>query len=307
MPRSTKKGKMKVRIGKIGKIIHAGISGKRCIKGKVQRHFNLGEMGEPMTRIHQNMTIFGLLILSCFTHAAERKVVGTEDKGEGSWPGAAISQAEFPEIDPSRLSALSEEWSLRVAEITAKPTILVKGQAETFTCDPNTYEWLLENPHRAVTMWKLLGAKCSPIEQEESGRYYSRDGSGTDMKFCLLANAEGLKVWLAEGQGKAGPLMPVVPIKSVIVHQYKRRMQEGTVTHKTTVYAITDSKSLTLLTKALGPSVPMLARKSVSQMQMFFGALAWYLERNPDRAESIFKAAMVQKNPEASFVVPASR
>jgi hypothetical protein len=307
VPGRTKKGKMKVRIGKIGKIIHAGISGKRCIKGKAYRDFKLGEMGEPMARIHQNLTVLGLLMLSCFSHGAERKIVGNEDKAEGSWPGAAISQTAFPEIDPARLSAVSEEWSDRIGEITAKPTIFVKGQAETFTCDPNTYEWLLENPHRAVTMWKLLGAKCSPIEQEGSGKYYSRDGSGTDMKFYLLANAEGLKVWLAEGQGKAGPLMPVVPIKAVIVHQYKRRMQEGTVTHKTTVYAITDSKSLTLLTKALGPSVPMLARKSVSQMQMFFGALAWYLERNPDRAESIFKAAMVQKNSEASMVVPASR
>ena len=123
------------------------------------------------------------------------------------------------------------------------------------------------------------------------------------MRFTLLANAEGLKIWYAQGQGKGGALLPVVPIKALIVHQYRRNQRENSVLHQTTVYAVTDSKGMALITRALGPSIPMLARKSVMQMQMFFGALAWYLEKNPDRAESMFKAALVKQVP----ITPVSR
>ena len=42
-----------------------------------------------------------------------------------------------------------------------------------------------------------------------------------------------------------------------------------------------------LATKLLGSAGPKMAEQCVSQMQTFFGALAWYMHRYPDRAATL--------------------
>jgi hypothetical protein len=49
------------------------------------------------------------------------------------------------------------------------------------------------------------------------------------------------------------------------------------------VFVQTDSRTAELVTKMLGPSVPRLAEQAVAQMEMFFSALVWYLDRYPEQ------------------------
>ena len=50
----------------------------------------------------------------------------------------------------------------------------------------------------------------------------------------------------------------------------------------------------------LGASAPHLAEQYVGQMEMFFGALAWYLDQHPEQAEVMLKG--IAHAPEAGKV-----
>ena len=47
------------------------------------------------------------------------------------------------------------------------------------------------------------------------------------------------------------------------------------------------SYAMSLAAKLFGGSMARIAEQSMSQLQMFFGGLAWYLERHPDRVDSL--------------------
>jgi hypothetical protein len=54
----------------------------------------------------------------------------------------------------------------------------------------------------------------------------------------------------------------------------------------------TDSQAAALITKLLGSSAPKLAEQCVGQMEMFFSALAWYVERHPERAGTLMSGLL---------------
>ena len=218
-----------------------------------------------------------------------------EYKPTGTWSGSSQELKSFATLDVLKGKTIPEEWQEKVRAVITDPTLSAKGPAEVFTCDPTTYEWLLENPHHAVTMWKMLGAKCSGIEKNSENTFYSREASGNNIQFHLITDKDGLKVWYAHGVGKPTALLPAIPIQAVIVLQYQESVINKSVKHQMTVYAKTESKAAAIVSKAFGSSMVGMSEKTVGQMQMFFGALPWYLERNPERAENLLKATLITK------------
>ncbi len=226
-------------------------------------------------------------------------------KPTGTWSGSLRELKAFPPIDLIQKNLVPEGWQEKVFSVISDPTIKATSMPETFNCDPTTYEWLLENPHHAVTMWKMLGAKCSGIEKEGPQAFYSKEVSGNNINFYQIVDRDGCKIWYAHGVGKPTALLPAIPIQAVIVLQYQESVINKSVKHQMTVYAKTDSKAALIITKALGASMMGMPEKTVGQMQMFFGALAWYLERNPERAENLLKATLVRKDtPKRSSLKP---
>jgi hypothetical protein len=57
--------------------------------------------------------------------------------------------------------------------------------------------------------------------------------------------------------------------------------------HQADLFLQTDSQAAALITKLLGPSAPKMAERCVGQMEMFFSALAWYVERHPEQSETL--------------------
>jgi hypothetical protein len=218
-----------------------------------------------------------------------------EYKPAGTWSGSSQDLKSFATLDVLNGKLVPEAWQEKVRLVVTEPTLSAKGPAEVFTCDPTTYEWLLENPHHAVTMWKMLGAKCSGIEKESANNFYSREASGNNIQFHLITDRDGLKIWYAHGFGKPTALLPAIPVQAVIVLQYQDSVINKSVKHQMTIYAKTESKAASIVSKAFGSSMAGMSEKTVGQMQMFFGALPWYLMRNPERAENLLKATLITK------------
>jgi hypothetical protein len=62
--------------------------------------------------------------------------------------------------------------------------------------------------------------------------------------------------------------------------------------HHAEAFLQTDSKAAILVMKMLGSSAPRLAHEGVSQLQLFFAGLSWYLDRHPERADWLLLGKM---------------
>ena len=178
----------------------------------------------------------------------------------------------------------------RVRQVIERPTLFSHGPAEAFTGRPALYHWLLDHPDRAVVAWRKLGATCTEITDRGSGRFLWKDGQGSEISWQTIHDASSLRIWYAEGQMRPGLLLPCVRVRAVLLLRHGDR-PEGPdrmlIFHQADVFLQTDSKAATLLTQLLGSSAPCLAEQGLSQVEMFFSALVWYLGQHPERTERL--------------------
>lgn len=173
-----------------------------------------------------------------------------------------------------------------------KSTVQARGPSETFTCVPEQYHWLLDNPDRAVTAWRRLGAKCVSILPRGQGRFGYSDEGGSDIGWETIHQSPGTRIWYAEGKVKPNSVLPLVPVKALVVlHYVEGKNADGnpTMRHYAEVAVHTDSKAASAVTKMMGQSAPKLAEQGLSQVQMFFAALSCYVDRHPDQADALFR------------------
>jgi hypothetical protein len=173
-----------------------------------------------------------------------------------------------------------------------KPTVQAKGPLEVFACTPEQYYWLLDNPDRAVHAWRRLGAKCVTIERRGPSKFGYVDGTGSDVTWETIYQAPGVHIWFAEGKVKPSPVLPLVPVKALVILRYSEgKTPEGLVVvrHQSEMAIHTDSKAAAAVTKMMGNSAPKLAEQGLGQLQMFFSALSSFLDRHPELVDTIFR------------------
>lgn len=207
-------------------------------------------------------------------------------------PGV-LKKTEPAQIVAIPWSELDDRVTGIAKQMMEKPTLVARGPSETFACMPEQYQWLLDNPDRAVTAWRRLGAKCVTIERRPNGKFGYIDDAGSDVAWEVVHLSPGLRIWFAEGKVKPSAVLPVVPVKAMIILRHSDlKLPNGTtaVQHQSDVVIHTDSKVAATATKLMGQTAPKLAEQGLGQLQLFFGALSCYLERHPERVESLFRS-----------------
>jgi hypothetical protein len=180
----------------------------------------------------------------------------------------------------------------RVRSVIEHPTLSSRGPLEAFHCRPSLYYWLLDHPDLAVSWWRGLGAKCTDIYPRGDGGFAWKDAQNGEVHWQTIVRKPKQRVWYAEGRVKAGVMLPAVSIRAVVVLNH----QEGSdskgkpaVRHQMDMILHTDSRAVSLAARLFGASAPRLAEEYVAQLEMFFGALAWYLSEHPDKATALFR------------------
>ncbi|HKI31624.1 MAG TPA: hypothetical protein VKA46_07130 [Gemmataceae bacterium] len=213
------------------------------------------------------------------------------------WAGAARAQeTELQRWTATRLPIDDMPAAVRdqVRRAADHPTLYSHGPSESFPCDPTVYHWFLDHPDRAVAAWRKLGAQCVDITDRGGGRFGWSDGGNSDVHWDTVYQSDELRIWHAEGQVKAGPLVPMVPFQALVVLRHLQGKDDKgrtVVRQQADLILHTDSRSALVATKVLGPTAPKLAEQYVTQMEMFFSALPWYIQRHPERAEELMAAA----------------
>ena len=91
---------------------------------------------------------------------------------------------------------------------------------------------------------------------------------------------------------KASALLPLVPVKALVILRHAEgKTPDGVayVQHHAEVVIHTDSKAAAGVTKLMGQSAPKLAEQGLSQLQLFFSALSCYVDRHPERVDTLFR------------------
>ncbi|MFO0968875.1 MAG: hypothetical protein U0793_25255 [Gemmataceae bacterium] len=202
-------------------------------------------------------------------------------KAKDSGPSKDIPLAE---ID-SKHRAIAEQ-------ILNKPSFSARGPSEVFNGKPEQYLWLLDNPHRAVLAWRKLGAKCVSISSKGGGEFSWSDDMGSEVIWETVFKSGSMRIWLAEGKVRPNSLMPLVPVKVLVVlRHHEASMPDGTTAlhHQADVFVHTDAKTAHMLLRMLGPAASRMAEDGLGQLQLFFSGLTWYLERHPDEAKDLLR------------------
>jgi hypothetical protein len=196
---------------------------------------------------------------------------------------------------------LNEHATTLAKQLMERPTVVARGPSETFACVPEQYHWLLDNPDRAVIAWRRLGAKCVSINRRGPNKFGYTDDTGTDVAWEVIHQSPSVRIWFAEGKVKPSPVLPLVPVKALIVlHHIDGKLPDGTVVvqHHAEVVIHTDSKAATAVTKLMGQSAPKLAEQGLGQLQLFYSALSRFLDLHPERVEVLFRPEGVAVQPQ---------
>ncbi|MGF1582254.1 MAG: hypothetical protein ACFCD0_23260 [Gemmataceae bacterium] len=180
----------------------------------------------------------------------------------------------------------------KVKKVLESPTLYTHGPLEKFVASPVMYRWLLDHPNRAVGAWRKLGAKCIEIQDRGNGYFGFQDDLGSDVAWTAIHATKDLRVWYAEGNVKMSRFLPTIPVQCVVImrHPVVGREREGALMQqRADIFIRTSSRATAVLARLLGPSVPRLARQGAKQLQMFFGAMAWYCNQNPEKVPNLLR------------------
>jgi hypothetical protein len=217
-------------------------------------------------------------------------------------PPANAPPANAPDkLDKAKTAAASvplhlvpERFREGVKTAVEKTSMFSQGPVETFACEPPFYYWLLEHPDRCVGAWRKLGAQCVMISDRGNGRFGWTDEHGSDLQWEAVYHCGDRHIWYAEGKVRPATLLPLVPVKAVVVLHYRELDGPNgakAIQHQADMFLHTDGVGAALATKIVGAAAPQMAEQCVAQMQTFFAGLAWYANKYPDRAPGLFLPA----------------
>jgi hypothetical protein len=183
-----------------------------------------------------------------------------------------------------------DQLPVAVRRVMAQPTLRAQGPREVFRGQTAVYEWLLDHPDQGVQMWRRLGAKCMDISGRSDGRFTWSDAQGTVITWETVYRNDRLRVWYAEGISRPALLLPTVPLRAVVVLRHDERhegLAKPLLEHQADLYLQTDSRTALLVARLLGASAPRMAEQGLVQLEVFFSALVWYLDRHPERTSAL--------------------
>lgn len=190
------------------------------------------------------------------------------------------------EVAVEELSAHQQD----VRQVLQSPTVAARGPSETFACRPEHYFHFLDHPDDAVRAWRKLGAKCVGISNLGGGEFGWTDELGSEVTWKTIYRDPGKRVWYAQGKVKPSAVLPMVPVKVVVVLHHTEKKTEGeptSIEHHSEVFLHTDSRAASLLARTMGSSTSRIAEQGLGQLQLFFSALCYYLDQNPQRAAMV--------------------
>jgi len=242
--------------------------------------------------------------------------VEAEDKGE--YPGLTIAKQGFSTtaarkqaITDLKLERLSPEAQRKSQSLLKNLGMYRHLPTLTFECDPNVYEYFLQNPDVAVSTWRAMEISQFQL-QETSPRHYRADaGDGSIGEVELLLQTPSETMILCDGAFKS-PLLP----KPIVARSLMRlqttfsKDQDGRVfvTHSGDVFVEFPSHAVEAVAKVISPVSHSIADRNFKQMTLFVHLMSQAMAKHPIWVEQVGgKLDGIQKQKKAEFLEVAGK
>lgn len=227
-------------------------------------------------------------------------------KGTSSKEAQADAIAGIPQ---NRLSAAQRE---RVREVISNASIFRRLPTRVIRCDPELYQFTLDNPEIMVNIWHLLGLEDVTLQRTGEQSYQVEDGAGTLGKVQILYRSHDTQVVYGEGIYD-GPMF-IKPVRGecvIIMKSGYVRETDGHyyITGRLDIFVRLDRGSTAdILAKTFRPLVGMVADHNFTQTMAFIQSLSDAAEVNPHGMHRLAdKLTGVPENTREEFVAMTAR
>ncbi len=210
---------------------------------------------------------------------------GKHATAEDRSKGTSSRQARAGAIASLPLDRLSDEDRERVRSVVSNVSIYRRLPTRVIRCDPELYQFTLENPEIMVNIWQLLGLEDVTLERTAESSYHVEDGAGTLGKVDFLYRNHDTQ--LVYGQGMYDGPMFVKPVQGECVILMKSGYVRETdghyyITGRLDIFVRLDRGSTAdILAKTFRPLVGMVADHNFTQTMAFIQSLSDAAEKNP--------------------------
>lgn len=238
-------------------------------------------------------------------------VHGKHASGEERSKGTSSRQARVDAIASLPLDRLTDEDRERVRSVVSNVSIYRRLPTRVIRCDPELYQFTLENPEIMVNIWQLLGLEDVTLQRTGDRTYHVEDGAGTLGKVDFLYRNHDTQVVL--GQGEYDGPMFIKPVQGECVILMKSGYVRETdghyyITARLDVFVRLDRGSTAdILAKTFRPLVGMVADHNFTQTMAFIQSLSDAAEKNPRGMLRLAEKLSVPESTREEFIAMTGR
>ncbi len=250
---------------------------------------------------------FALVIVGWSTAVSLDHVAADEtSKGTSSRRARKDAIATLP------LDHLSEQDRDRVRSVVGNVSIYRRLPSRVIRCDPELYQFTIENPEIMVNIWQLLGLEDVTLQRTGDRSYHIEDSAGTlgDVNFLYRSH----DTQLVYGEGVYDGPMFIKPVRGECVILMKSGYVRETdghyyVTGRLDIFVRLDRGSTAdILAKTFSPLIGFVADHNFTQTMAFIQSLSEAAETNPRGMLRLAnKLTTVPESTREEFISMASR
>ncbi|MBX7168169.1 MAG: hypothetical protein K1X74_17670 [Pirellulales bacterium] len=188
----------------------------------------------------------------------------------------------------------------RIETVLEKTSLFRRMPTQVIRCDPELYQFTVDNPEILVNIWHLLGLEDITLERQSERMFRAADGAGTLGEVHVVYADQHLRVVYGEGTYD-GPMFPK-PVRGscvLLLESDYQRDEHGYdyVCSRLHVFMRLEQVSLDLLAKTFQPLVGKVADFNFEQTSLFVQSLSRAAEANPRGMERL-AAKLTDVSPE---------
>jgi len=209
------------------------------------------------------------------------------------------------------LDKISPNDREKVRQVVNGTTMYRRLPVQVINCDPQLYQFLIENPEVIVSIWDVMGVSDVSMTRTGEKSFRATDGEGTLAQLETLYSAHDRHLVYAEGSYD-GPLFhrPVTAKCVMLLRSAHLRETDGRyfVTAALDTFVKVDRYGPEVLAKTFQPWVGKVADHNFTETMSFVAKLSQTAERKPDGIERLTqKLTGVHPDVRAKFLEISAR
>ncbi len=198
--------------------------------------------------------------------------------------GTSASDAHQTALGELPLRRLSAANRRRADAVLANPSLFRKLPTIMVPADPKLYDYFVENPDVAVSIWRAMDISTFQMKAAGAGKYDAKVDDGTEGTVELLYRSPKEAVVLCNGTFKASPLVRAVNAQCILhlrTEYGHRRDGVTAVRHRVNMFVSFPSQSVETAAKLVSPISNVIIDRNFQELSLFLHMMTLLSEQRP--------------------------